>query len=318
MRGGWVTQLCTFAYVVVWPEIVYEVEYQLEAEEIARAKSAAGPGGLKDERGERASGASTLGDHSQDESARDSSDLDSGSLTLRGYPQSTSYSQPRAADSSESDQSSSPSSSFNPDPASHSALASPSSTPDLRSHSSHPRYRPTPAEQAAEKARLDRLADRAARELAEKATAHSRKAPPEQTAHPSNNDAPHLAEISPVVILDAKKTTGKESLYLSAIGQRLRKGAAGKPRRDGGLDGKVGGVPSKERRERRDAGSDGRDTRDSKDWEERVTRAWPLFYRYFNGRSALERIALQEEMKRKDVWALLMAMSEYLLCVRHW
>ena len=44
MRGGWVTQLCTFAYVVVWPEIIYEVEYALEAEEIARAKRAQGMG----------------------------------------------------------------------------------------------------------------------------------------------------------------------------------------------------------------------------------------------------------------------------------
>jgi hypothetical protein len=52
--------------------------------------------------------------------------------------------------------------------------------------------------------------------------------------------------------------------------------------------------------------------------EERVAKAWPVFCKYFNGRSALERIALQEDMKRKDVWNLLTAMSEYLLCVRHW
>jgi hypothetical protein len=54
------------------------------------------------------------------------------------------------------------------------------------------------------------------------------------------------------------------------------------------------------------------------EWEERVAKAWPVFCKYFNGRSALERIALQEDMKRKDVWNLLTAMSEYLLCVRHW
>jgi hypothetical protein len=38
MRGGWVMQLCTFAYVVVWPEIIYEVEHAQEAEDIARAE----------------------------------------------------------------------------------------------------------------------------------------------------------------------------------------------------------------------------------------------------------------------------------------
>jgi hypothetical protein len=58
--------------------------------------------------------------------------------------------------------------------------------------------------------------------------------------------------------------------------------------------------------------------RDTGDWDERVANAWPVLCKYFNGRSALERIALQEDMKRKDVWNLLTAMSEYLLCVRHW
>ena len=37
LRGGWVTQLCTFGYVVVWPEILYEVDYEIEAEELAAA-----------------------------------------------------------------------------------------------------------------------------------------------------------------------------------------------------------------------------------------------------------------------------------------
>lgn len=37
MRGGWVTQLCTFAWIIVWPEIRYEVEYQLEHTRLKQA-----------------------------------------------------------------------------------------------------------------------------------------------------------------------------------------------------------------------------------------------------------------------------------------
>lgn len=38
-RGGWVTQLRMFAWILVWPEIVYEVQYQLKAEILSKAKN---------------------------------------------------------------------------------------------------------------------------------------------------------------------------------------------------------------------------------------------------------------------------------------
>ncbi|CZR60808.1 related to RMD11 Protein required for sporulation and Meiotic nuclear Division [Phialocephala subalpina] len=38
IRGGWVTQLRTFAWILVWPEIIYEVDYQLKADAIEKAK----------------------------------------------------------------------------------------------------------------------------------------------------------------------------------------------------------------------------------------------------------------------------------------
>lgn len=199
MRGGWVTQLCTFAYIVVWPEILYEVDYEIEAEELKAAS----------------------------ESQSD-----------------TNGPSPRSPDSSED----------------HSGT-----------DGSHV---PTMTEQAAEKARLERIASKAHREAAEKATAHARKVVPVATTHPSVNNAHHLAGLTPHIVLDAKKATGKESRYLSAIGRRFE--------------------------------------------DEKALNAWQLLCRYFDGRSALERIALQEEMKRKEVWNLLMGMSEYLLCVRHW
>lgn len=39
IRGGWLTQLRTFAWICVWPEIVYEVEYELKKEELEKKKS---------------------------------------------------------------------------------------------------------------------------------------------------------------------------------------------------------------------------------------------------------------------------------------
>ena len=123
-------------------------------------------------------------------------------------------------------------------------------------------------------ARLERIALKATRDAADKATAHARKTVPVATARPSTNDALHLAGITPHIILDAKKATGKESRYLSAIAHRLR--------------------------------------------DEKARSAWQVMCKYFDGHCALERIALQEDMKRKETWNLLTAMSEYLLCTRHW
>ncbi|KAF4460538.1 nitrogen permease regulator 3 [Fusarium albosuccineum] len=204
MRRGWVTQLCTFAYVVVWPEILYEVEYEMEAEELRAAADADAKG-------------------------------DSAAVAPGG---------PRTSESSED----------------HSGT-----------DGSHV---PTVAEQAAEKARLERIASKAQRDAAEKATAHARKAVPIATAHPSVNDHPHLAGLTPHIILDAKKATGKESRYLSAIARRFN--------------------------------------------DDKLANSWQVMCKYFDGRCALERIALQEDMKRKLVWNTLTAMSEYLICTRHW
>ncbi|KAF4972399.1 hypothetical protein FZEAL_9593 [Fusarium zealandicum] len=207
MRRGWVTQLCTFAYVVVWPEILYEVEYEMEAEDLRAAADA----------------------DAIDKSSAADADADNA---------------PRTSESSED----------------HSGT-----------DGSHV---PTVTEQAAEQARLERIASKAHREAAEKATAHARKAVPVATTHPSVNDHPHLAGLTPHIILDAKKATGKESRYLSAIARRFN--------------------------------------------DEKLANSWQVMYKYFDGRCALERIALHEDMKRKLVWNTLTFMSEHLLCTRHW
>ncbi|KAG6078386.1 hypothetical protein E4U15_004272 [Claviceps sp. LM218 group G6] len=130
----------------------------------------------------------------------------------------------------------------------------------------------TLVEVAAEQARLERIAFKASREAANKATA--RKIPPLATPHLSLNDSPHLAGLTPHVISDAKRTTGRESRYLATIAGRF--------------------------------------------WDEKLRGAWHTMCRYFDGTNALERIALQEDMIKKDVWIVLTAMSEYLIWTRHW
>lgn len=338
MRGGWVTQLCTFAYVVVWPEIIYEVEYHLEAEQIKRTKRAQelgrNPGSLEsDDAATVVTSPTDLAALSDAAVAPFLTLLDDSSSSLTDLPSAAaasaafgdlalSHSQSISSIRSlgRNVNSSSPSS---PNPSEvihrqlpsinyHQSVSSPTSPQGPRNTSSIP----TQAEQIAEKARLERIADKAARELAERATNHARKPPPQQTAHPSISNARHLDGMSPHIILDAKQATGKESLYLSAIGKRFNDAAAeAKARRT--REGGVGGGVSNGRAPNVSVGSRD-DSSGNVDWEDRVASAWPIFWRYFNGRSALERIALQEEMKRKDVWNLLTAMSEYLICVRHW
>ncbi|KAK1774447.1 nitrogen permease regulator of amino acid transport activity 3-domain-containing protein [Copromyces sp. CBS 386.78] len=462
MRGGWVTQLCTFAYVVVWPEIIYEVEYELEAEEIAREKAKAQNRGREEDQGHKHDDmlSPTTADNSADmggpgnnvlaaalsegplagfagsgflsltADSTSVSDLDSSAATLRdlsvSHSPTLSRTQPASTPINEflptltspmsttslstlilgtsdhmtnnpykennhnnNDRSSSPTASYtssntlNPPRPTLQLTRTISEDTNASTGTSSTYHQPTPAEQAAEKARLERIADKAARELAERAMAHARKAVPQATRHPSVNHAKHLLAMSPHIILDAKKATGKESLYLSAIERRLRgrsgemaaaaaaaaaaaseagaadaagagaEGMGAGPEESSGaanvnsnnLNGSSGAntatgndsttIPSASTNSITTAGAtttsrpgglagartvSGSATaqRGSKDWDERVANTWPQFWKYFNGRSALERIALQEDMKRKEAWSLLTAMSEYLFCTRHW
>ncbi|KAK8873169.1 nitrogen permease regulator of amino acid transport activity 3-domain-containing protein [Apiospora arundinis] len=292
MRGGWVTQLCTFAYVVVWPEIQYEVEYQAEADEIRdEMKAAASLSATEEGRASSASTDSTNGggNESRPNDLAGSTDMPFSSSSNRGpgtemrSPRDTSPDThssslhqhlPINTSAATSPLSSPTRSSFGAD----ASLSSPeSNNNNNNSNSANSASMTTTANEAvAEKARLNRLADRESRALAERAAHHARKPVPQATAHPSlNTSAPHLAHLTPYIIADAKKATGKDSLYLSAIARRF---------------------PA----------------------DSRVRTCWPVFWKYFNGHSALERVALLEDMKRKEAWAVLGAMSEYLVCVRHW
>ncbi|KAK2589755.1 Nitrogen permease regulator 3 [Conoideocrella luteorostrata] len=277
LRGGWVTQLCTFAYVVVWPEILYEVEYEIEAEELAAA--------AEETRGKQAAGPSppdtpTTSTTRQAVSRPDGGVASSSAAAAAGagtsFQQAAERQQPILEPPT-------PGTGDEPSPKTRLPHPPPPSSPPPQLQQPPPPPPPTTttttttastAEQVAEMARLERIALKASREAANKATAHVRKIVPVPTTHPSINDAPHLASLTPHIIVDARKATGKESRYLSAIAHRLK--------------------------------------------DDKVRAAWQPMCKYFDGRNALERIALQEEMKRKEAWTLLLAMSEHLLCTRHW
>ncbi|KAI1647790.1 nitrogen permease regulator of amino acid transport activity 3-domain-containing protein [Daldinia loculata] len=277
MRGGWVTQLCTFAYVVVWPEILYEVDYEIEAEQLlqeARASIAA------DTSAESSSHASSSPPNSSDDAHSPSPPLSTSADDHVGNISPTAVSSPLPG-----------------------TISMTSSTATIRSP-----MMTTAGEQAAEQARLDRLATRAHLAAAEKAAAHARRPPPQQTDHPSTNDAPYLAHLTPYIIADAGRVGDRDSRYLLAIARRLPErithstttttttssGHKGKEKIGAGAG--IG------------AGSSSLNPR----------AKWPDFWKYFNGRYALERVALHEDLKRRDAWNLLNSMSEYLLCVRHW
>ncbi len=347
MRGGWVCQLCTFAYVVVWPEVLYEVEYALEADELASAKRAqqaaideleTGPQSYGGSSATGSSSSTSAGDEGMGSSTstlREGSGSGTGSRQLRRPGRSA---EDNGGDDDDDDDDDDEHSSLSTSHASSSTPSSSFKDPATGAAAPHQHHQPTPAELAAEHARLERIAEKAARELAEKATAHARKTLPTQTDHPSINEAPHLAHLVPHIILDANKPTGKESLYLSAIARRLRarrsappvskKAAAATSKTTSTTAASAAAAASTSAAAAAMTGAPGTPLRDrdrerargdmAAAWAARVADTWPLFWKYFNGRSALERVALMEEMKRKDVWNLLTAMSEYLLCVRHW
>lgn len=149
IRGGWVTQLRTFAWILVWPEIMYEVEYQLKSEAIEKSK-----------KGAKSQSGSSESQESTDESGPEKhSDID-----------------PSA---------------------------------------------PLSTEQVAENARLERLADKLAKEAAEAAAAFAKMPKPVATDHPSVNKAEHLKGMAPYIIKDPHKVSHEESLYIAALGKRF-------------------------------------------------------------------------------------------------
>ncbi|KAI1133069.1 nitrogen permease regulator of amino acid transport activity 3-domain-containing protein [Nemania abortiva] len=346
MRGGWVTQLCTFAYVVVWPEILYEVEYELEAEELKMLQEEAskkekekqkqterdqqqntehdyekGKEKDKDEKPQRHPQEEHVQQRGWDQEsdmrdrryfhyrpsspAGSSSTVRPGNISLSASTASLNLlAASTTSAATEGLGFTTPSNSLLPQPLTPtpSPLAdaypsdsrlhayqqgTPSHSEPPSASASPPTTAQTQGERFALAARLSRIADKEAQAAYERSAAFARKPPPVATANPSLNTSSHLAHLSPYVIVDARRATGKDSLYLSAIGRRFS--------------------------------------------DPKVRAAWPVFWKYFNGRAALERIILglggdaasgigSDKMKikkRKEAWALMTAMSEYLICIRH-
>lgn len=167
IRGGWVTQLRTFCWIMVWPEIIYEVEYERMNDKVKASKEPP-----------RSSSSGSNGNNNS-------------SNSRRPFPAST---------SSSTDESGSEKDTKAAQPMSNSPLTS---------------------EQIAESARLERIALKAEAENLAFAQAFASRPKPEATAHPSLNNAAHLANIAPHIIKDPHKIDEKDSLYMDAIGARI-------------------------------------------------------------------------------------------------
>jgi nitrogen permease regulator 3-like protein len=194
LRNGWVTPLHTFAWVIVWPEIRYEVDYALDADRIKSAY------------------------------------------------------QDAISDAIEEAQAAA-------------AASSSAGSPPTQQLSS---------EAFAEKARLHRLREKAKADQ----LAFAKRPKPVATAEPSTNVQPHILALQPLVIKDPYRASHVDSLYLDAISKRFK--------------------------------------------DEKTQKAWKKCMKYFDGKEALEGIALREGWKRKEAWNTLMGFEEYLLIVRHW
>lgn len=374
MRGGWVTQLCTYAYVVVWPEIIYEVEYAMEQDVINKQQEAILKGQEASNSESSSASSSPVISCNEDEESSDADTAIQRSTEDLSRPHFSPLSSLSASRLERSDSSASglqetgttsqtsplPQIAMPPSPilpkrafGSTTSLSNTSASARLRNHNHHTHHyhshnahidTPPTVEQVAEQARKIRIADRKQREAAEKAATHARRPKPQATAHPSTNTSHHLAGIEPYIILDPKKAKSdwKVSLFLDAIKKRLEGSiptvADLNGRSPGNLlsvpptlatgtasSSSLAGIPITPSGNQEFGSASGCENGTGPtsaavvgDDDNRVAEAWRKFERYFNGRYALERIALMEDMKRKEVWTLLTGMSEYLLTVRHW
>lgn len=256
LRYGWVTQLRTFVWVVAWPEIRYEVEYELEGGRLRKAVEDLEQGW--DE---------VVGGESPAVSTKE--------------PSTSTHPHPQPA----------------PVATSGSATASPSTTK-------------TSTEKTAERARLQRAREKAVKDLAD----FEKKPKPEATAHPSLNRAAHLKGTLPGLILDPARAEHVDSLLLAAISRRLDGETVQRKETDQTVgDGKSGtaavGGPG--------TGTTGGNVK-GKGQEEEDKKSFLRWAKYFNGRTSMERIALLEGVKRKEVWARISGWDEYLHVVRTW
>lgn len=285
LRYGWVTQLRTFSWVVAWPEIKYEVEYELEGARLREAVADAEQGSI--------------------DNAIATSSTPAAGTTLGTYPHSQA-------------------------PVKSEAIASLSNTPPTTT--SAPPLQ-TITEKTAERARLNRHREKAIKDLQE----FNKKPKPEATAHPSLNRALHLKGIQPQLILDPVRAEQVDSLYLAAISRRLD----GPPVSDAtaetqaaetkmtsaptnsaaivGSISKIGMMTSAKMAPATSTTANyNRIVNGKKVEEEEEKKSFLRWAKYFNGRTSIERIALLEGVKRKEVWSKISSWDEFLNVVRTW
>lgn len=249
LRYGWVTQLRTFGWVVAWPEIRYEVEYELEGARLRKAVEEA---------------------------------------ELEGVDKGTNGSASPAVEKKE--------------------MSTPHSQAPKSELPAETTAKLSATEETAERARLQRAREKAIKDLAD----FEKKPKPEATAHPSLNRAAHLKGTLPGLILDPVRAEHVDSLLLAAISRRLD----GETALVKGTDGTAPGDAKSGRVSTRTTGMGGNVKGTGKVEEDK--KSFLRWAKYFNGRTSMERIALLEGVKRKEVWARINGWDEYLHVVRTW
>jgi hypothetical protein len=292
MRGGWVTQLRTFAWVRVTPEIKAQVAAEMEREErIKKADDARKElmsdndsitdSLLSDKRGSLLS-ASTLRSSTplrmaqRDRSAGGLREEDMHHSTILS-PRITAAATPSYRGSPTRTSSDAGSTSSQRTTIALSSSQRPESPSRLGVRDVKP-HRPSP--------------------LHLHPTSPSRGSIVSPTSPTAISPPPSPKDFKPSVVYSPQKATSLEARWLEKIGQTFEDiGSISTPNPSPPKDGTFLGITGKELRE-----------------------AWPTLLKHLDGRHAIEDVAPREGMKRKKVALLFNAIKErgWLVVVRHW
>ncbi|KAF2131285.1 hypothetical protein P153DRAFT_383398 [Dothidotthia symphoricarpi CBS 119687] len=298
MRGGWVTQLRTFAWVRVTPEIKAQVAMEMAREE--RIKKA------EDARKELMSDNGSVADSILSDKRSSLFSAGTGASTIRSStPLRRTTTNTTTTTTTRRDKLEPPDEQMDA-----STILSPRNHPT-------PHYRGSPARAVSDAGstgttialhppRADSPSSHLnlALALAGRENKPHRPSPLHMNPPPSPEPTISPADYTPSLVLSPQKASSLEARWLERIGQTFDEDTttqdenenASPPKSlfDGGGSGRI---PGRELREH-----------------------WPVFLRHLDGRHAVEDVAPREGMKRKKVVGVFQALRErgWLVVVRHW
>lgn len=317
MRGGWVTQLRTFAWIRVSPEVQAEVAAIMERESKDAARAA-----MQAARDRHAA----LEVHSDDASDRATIASDDVPSTPNRYRRPRREERSPASDGgrSTSNHSSRTTTTFNntSNPSSSSATTSPTAHRSSPLHASHSAISLTGLSTGSGASSSMPHGTPSTPQRAANSLRHHLMHAGQHHAHTSSNNnggdggghrshnghhhhshSVHTASKDPVdyaprMIYSPQRANSLEARWIEHIRSSFVGGGDGSDDDEGGGGGSSGGGAV----------------------EREVAQLWPALLKYFDGRHALDDIAGREGIKRKRVWGVLGVLREknVLYFVRHW